>query len=308
MLDTHPERTIYAVTRLFDGEKTIEENEIVEDSGHFRSVLLAARAATHYKKSPVSQLHLDFVVETRCTLRCRHCNNLMQFYDTSQHKQQTIDELKTYADHLFATIPYVGQICVLGGETLLYPELDQFLDHLVKYRDQYGDAHIFTNGTIQPSQPLLDSLRRNRFLVEISKYDSVPEEKRKAVKASLVENNVNWCETSSPWKANEASTPHHRDEATLQQVFSGCLCGHCRSYYRGELHICPRSAHGTDLGLIEKNEDDFFDLNKEWGHSLTEQALRFLAKPMPSIAACDICNYSYNFTTEVTAGDQIKKD
>ena len=41
-------------------------------------------------------------------------------------------------------------------------------------------------------------------------------------------------------------------------------CNHvCKSLVNGQIHLCPRSSHGTDLGIIKNNKDDYLDLLDE---------------------------------------------
>ena len=113
--------------------------------------------------------HVDMTVTTRCTFNCKHCNMFIPYYDqTADYRFET---LKKNIDLLFERIDYVAYLGLIGGETLLCEDLEQTIDYIsTQYRDKYGRISFTTNGSVIPSDSVLECLKRNNVLLTISDY------------------------------------------------------------------------------------------------------------------------------------------
>ena len=84
----------------------------------------------------------------------------------------------------------------------------------------------------------------------------------------------------------------------------------CNSILEGKLYHCPRSSHGANLGVIPAGKNDYIDLLDE---KLTYKELRkelydFFYKYVPYVNACNYCNNGTKEITNITAGEQIKRN
>ena len=96
----------------------------------------------------------------------------------------------------------------------------------------------------------------------------------------------------------------NRTEKELKRQFSRCHSV-CKSLVNGEVHICPRSSHGTDLGIIKGNERDYLDLlDDSVSISRKKKMLHNLFKKK-YIMACDYCDYGTKFSKRVKVAEQI---
>jgi hypothetical protein len=74
-------------------------------------------------------------------------------------------------DKFFSLIDKVGVVNITGGETLLHPELHIIIDSFSKHIDKINQLEFFTNGTIIPEKPLLESLKfSNKVVVFVDNY------------------------------------------------------------------------------------------------------------------------------------------
>ena len=88
-------------------------------------------------------------ITNRCTFNCRGCNMLMPYY--KEPKDYPLAMLKNDADLLFALVDEVSCFSVIGGEPLLYPELNRYLQHLGEnYGNKIGNLQLITNGSVLP--------------------------------------------------------------------------------------------------------------------------------------------------------------
>lgn len=81
----------------------------------------------------------------------------------------------------------------------------------------------------------------------------------------------------------------YRTEKELQKVFTDCKTL-CRSLFNGEFHYCPRSSHGTDLGIVPKYKGEYINLlNVENEFELRKEIEEFINRE-DYIEVCDYCD------------------
>jgi len=82
----------------------------------------------------------------------------------------------------------------------------------------------------------------------------------------------------------------------------------CFSYIQGRIHVCPRSGHGVDLGLIPDHPCDYADLsNRALSREKRREAVQRVLK-LDCITACNFCNRGTPFFLKLpTAAEQLKE-
>ncbi|MDR0963213.1 MAG: radical SAM protein, partial [Clostridium sp.] len=201
---------------------------------------------------------LEFVVTTRCNLKCRDCANLMQYYKTPSH----IDKgtIHRSIDRVFQFIDYIVDVNLLGGEPLLHPDLPQILDKLGEYRTRIRTLNITTNGTILPKRELLDALIKNHAMMTISDYGE-RSGKRLQLIALLRDNGIG----VKDLKDQVWNKPHTfcqnlaREQSEIVQTFRTCAA-QCMEVLDGKLSYCVFQAHAENLHAIPGSEYESLDL------------------------------------------------
>ena len=122
-----------------------------------------------YKNDFLISGRLDISITEKCTLKCEKCNMFMPYF--KQPKDYSIDYIKRDLDSYFNVVDYVRDLNLLGGEPFLYPEFTQVLEYISeKYIDKIKRIEIFTNGTLIPSEKLLELIKKCNVVVQISDY------------------------------------------------------------------------------------------------------------------------------------------
>ncbi|MDR0963124.1 MAG: radical SAM protein [Clostridium sp.] len=235
---------------------------------------------------------LEFVVTTRCNLRCRDCANLMQYYKTPSH----IDKgtILRSIDRVFQLIDSIVEVNLLGGEPLLHPDLPKILDKLGEYRSKIKTLNITTNGTILPRQELLDALIRNNAMMTVSDYGK-RSGKRLQLITLLRDNGID----VKDLKDQVWNKPHTfcqnlaRGQSEIAQTFKTCAA-QCMEVLDGKLSYCVFQAHAENLHAIPESDYESLDLFDE---DLTKVAVRELCNPSRPLRACRYCT-GMNYETE----------
>ena len=232
---------------------------------------------------------MDLVLTTRCTLRCEKCANLMQYYTNPCDVK--LDIILESMRRLLTVIDGIGTVYVLGGEPFIYHQLDEVIQFL-KENNKVNEIRIVTNGTICPcdsNNSLWRNLSDEKVIVQISDYGELSRKKSEIINKCAkyhvnceVEENKFFYDTGGIKKRN-------RSNLELEKVFADCSTL-CRSLYNGELHYCPRSSHGVDLGIIKKRNEDFVDLINEFDDEILKEKVIGLLEKKDFVEACDHCD------------------
>lgn len=236
---------------------------------------------------------LDLVITECCTLKCRHCSNLMQYYKKPVNSEATT-VLKSF-QNLLDIVGFIGSVRILGGEPFVNQPL--LIDILKMYKNEskIGKFVVVTNGTIIPNKECLIAMQQNNKVeVVFSNYGNdslqLPESirllKSKKIHHVIIQDNDEWLDYGR-LKHYE----HTVDE--FQQLYRECSSRrYCNTLFKGSFYLCPRAAHGINLGAIPQNQadgvnllDDAFDIETN------KKKLMKLMQQDEYIKACEFCNW-----------------
>lgn len=247
--------------------------------------------------------YLEIPITTKCSLKCKKCSNLIPCYQ--KRSDYDINILLKSLNRFLDCINYIVFIRILGGEPFLNKDLYKILDELLK-SNKIQRIEIVTNGTIVPKdKKLLEVLKNNRIIVSISQYPMVNYNK---LVLFLKKNNIRyridemnfWLDYGEPYKRNKSV-------GMLTKQFAKCN-NVCKSLINGQLHLCPRSSHGTDLGIITNNREDYLDLLDDTISDLElEKKLKKLYKKK-YITACDYCDFGTKKSKKIPVAEQVGKE
>jgi len=92
---------------------------------------------------------VDIIITERCSLKCRDCSNLMQYY--KKPKDCNIEELLQSIDVFCDIIDEVNEFRVIGGEPFMNKEFHLIIKRLID-EPKVHKIVIYTNGTIVPKK------------------------------------------------------------------------------------------------------------------------------------------------------------
>lgn len=261
-----------------------------------------------WKKFPIFLLNSDFYeyleipITTKCTLKCKNCSNIIPYYEKPCHMD--LEKMLESIDIFLDCIKNIVYIRLLGGEPFLNPDLLKIINKLLE-SDKIQRVEIVTNGTIVPrSKKLISVLQNKKVIVAISDYRIVNNEK---LVNFLRKNNIKYkINTAKYWMDYGNVKYRGKNSEELKKQFRKCN-SICKSLINGQIHLCPRSAHGTDLKFIENNSSDYVDLlNKKIDIDEKRANLRALLKK-EYIEACNYCDYGTDKCKKIPVAIQKEK-
>ena len=234
------------------------------------------------EKDAVILNSIDFIVTERCSLRCRDCSNLMQYYnnpvDEDIHLQ--FDALSSIMD----AVDYVYGIRILGGEPFMNTNVHRYIEYALSF-DNAAMVTIYTNGTIIPQNENLSCLVNPRVFVRISDYGITSKNLGK-LQNLFEENNIHY-ETMEcrRWKKCDEIKPRERTESELRKVFDLCCVKKLFTLKNGVLYGCPFAANAAALKATRRNVDDEICTNTP------RNELRKLLRRLQNAKWYDACKY-----------------
>lgn len=249
---------------------------------------------------------LEVPITTCCTLCCRHCANLMQYYENPSHV--SVEQIKENLSAVLTAIDGVRFLRILGGEPLLHPDLYEILNFCIKECDAVQEIIIITNGTLLFQNDVIELMKKHpEFLIQISNYGS------NSSKLQLLVKQLNDAgirnEVSRPeWKAK--ADLHYRKRAKCSNTRLFRQCSRYVSLLNDELHVCPRSCHGTNLRAIPKEAEDYVWIARYKDNKAALKAAVIRMLEQPYVEACKYCGgdgKAADRLETVTAGEQCSR-
>ena len=246
------------------------------------------------RKRPVLP-YLEFVVTEKCTLRCKSCANLMQHYKSAQN--YPLKQLMADADILEKRLSAIWTLQLLGGEPLMYPELEALLGHLCGKRF-IKRIQVVTNGTLLPKTAVLELLKHRKITVLISNYGE-KSVKLRELKALLEQSGVRYRALDySEWMDYGDLSQKNLTQAQMSESYRHCPAAECKTLLKGKLYSCPRSAHMANL----KNLPAGGECADIAGDDFPQQLRELFA--LPAVRACAHCNPPWD-RPPIPPGEQV---
>lgn len=231
---------------------------------------------------------LAFVLTTRCTLRCEKCANLMQYYEhpIDVEYDVNINGIK----RVLSVVDRIGELHVVGGEPFIYKRLKDVLVEILKY-ENIDQIKIITNATVcpAPGDEIWEVLTNKRISIRISDYGVLSRKKDEIVKRCSERFICCEIEENKVFYDVGNMQNRRRTDSELNKVFNECATI-CRTLFNGELHYCPRSAHGVDLGYVEKREKDYVNVLGELSDDELRNEISKLSYRHDYVGACNYCD------------------
>ena len=243
------------------------------------------------RKYPDTIVHLDVVLTECCSLKCRNCSNLMQYY----HHPENLDagEAISALGRLFSAMR-VSQLKILGGEPFVcQKQLIQVLLYLKEAEDRFDELDIITNGTIVPSEECFSVIKdMPKLKIIFSNYGELSSKldefmeicRQEKIGFEIVEDEFWWDFGALKLREEKQKKTQHR--------YDGCYSRRlCTTLYRGMLYVCPRQAHGIRLGMIPCDDDGVVDLTAPGfeDSSVIRDAVYGLIERKEHITCCRYC-------------------
>lgn len=228
---------------------------------------------------------LDAVVTERCSLKCKDCSNLMQYY--KHPNNLNVDELKVSIDMLLKKVDAVYELRILGGEPFMNTEFVKIIDAYLN-EPKIKRIGIFSNATIFPKEEVLEHLKNEKTYIRMSDYGNY---------SRHIDTWIQWCEENEVyyevikmdmWQDCGKLKRHDYCEYELMDIYGNCSCRNLPTVFENKLYNCPYAANAANLGAMYKYEvdKDYLVLDEK----ITGTEINKFLYERKYLEACRYCN------------------
>ena len=263
------------------------------------------RLSAKKRLAPRKELRFDVHLVDHCNLNCKGCLHFSPISDEKYLDIQTFEnDLKKLSE---LTSGKISDICLLGGEPLLHPDIELFLPIARRYFTE-GRINILTNGLLLPKMPetFFENCKKNKIEISISYYPV----KIDIEKIKLLTNKYNIpLEIRDEYRNNTSTWLQQPLDITGKQnsnkSHTTCAMGNfCIQLVDGKIYQCETVAYihyfnkWFDKNLTVEDNDCINIYNVD----NIEEIFDFLCKPMP------FCRYCKTKDIEYVPWDNSKKE
>ncbi len=249
---------------------------------------------------------IDIQITEKCSLKCKDCSNLMQYYEKPQ--DSALDILFKSIDRFMSCIDALDEFRVLGGDPFMNKELYKIINKLVTY-EKCKKVIVYTNAKIVPKGENLNCLKNKKVILDITNYGECSSSHLKIVELAKKENLAFTTNRCTTWMDCGKIMPFtNKNEKELKHMFKNCCNSDLISLLHGKLYGCPFSANAVNLKAIPQNDSDEVNLiNDALSIAELREQIKKLCYEKKYLTACSYCNGRDYSVANIPAAIQTKK-
>lgn len=235
-------------------------------------------------------------ITTQCNLKCKLCATASPYFE--KQYSYPLEQVRSSVDSFFEIIEHVGDFAIFGGEPLLHKELTQVIQKVAEKANQIDRIILYTNGTINFSEPILKTLEsfKKHACIFLSNYGKLSKHSNALIsefeKRDLKYRNIQYHGEHlhyGGWVDFGDSSLKLKSQEERDALGSKCNCIKMRTLaiFGDKIYACGRSFHMSALGSIQGDDETYVDLNLPINQR-TESLQRLLS--VRSVLSCGNCN------------------
>jgi|TARA_B110000211_G_C14077131_1_gene552696 organic radical activating enzyme len=256
-----------------------------------------------HKKLYVS--NIDIVITERCSLKCKDCANLMQYYHRPQNAEHEI--LFEATDTLMKCIDNLYEFRILGGDPFMNKKMYEVVNKVQDYKN-VEQIVVYTNATILPKDENFKCLTNKKVRLHITNYGLMSRKHDELVDLCK-KNKIKFVsERVKKWQDVGTINYEEKSEKQLETLFKNCCANNLLTLFDGKLYRCPTAAHGVKLKAIPEDPKDIVELGKnKLDLKLLKDQIKEFYYNKKYISACSYCKGRDFGFGEIDAAIQTKK-
>lgn len=276
-----PHKSWFALGKYLDNT-TVEPGHF-EESTQFVEYALKAVEECHKGYLDTSRLFLrsvDLVITEKCSLKCKDCSNLMQYYEAPV--DLPYDEVTADFDALIQGVDHIHEVRLIGGEPFMNKEIYKIIEYVVA-SPKISQLVVYTNGMIPIKKEFAHILTNPKVVFTITDYGDLAKNTLR-VAASLEEIGVAFrLHPPENWTDSGVIEDFDRGLEENKTLFAECCGKNLYTVSAGKFYRCPFAANADRLQAIP--DDPLNSVPVTAGQA----AIRHYATQIDYLPACNYC-------------------
>jgi MoaA/NifB/PqqE/SkfB family radical SAM enzyme len=253
---------------------------------HIETYMFAMQSENSKKNQILNVKHLDLVLTEKCSLKCKDCSNLMQYYE--KPVDEDFDILVKSLDKFMSSVDSVNEIRLIGGEPLLYKRICDVMEKVLTYKN-FKKIYVYTNGTIVFKNNKMSVFQNEKVLFRISDYGKISRNV-KPLEQELERLNINYLtERITTWQNCAKIQLYDRPDSLTKFIYGNCCVNQFLTLLHGKLYLCPFQAHAENLGAVPNIKKDSINLINENIETIRKRIYELYFET-EYLEACKYCN------------------
>jgi len=217
----------------------LESIDLSKHDRYTQFCILNCIEANRNHGNPYFLRSLDVMITEKCSLRCKDCSNLMQYYSNPKDIDISGEIEKLLEDYT------VSEFRIIGGEPFLNRKWESIVQNLAD-NPKVKRIVIYTNGTVIPKANVLAN---NKIFVLISDYGKLSFNIGE-VKKLFDAQGISYKVIAPRWTECGTIKKHDRNFEDNERIFNEC-CSRNTTLSNGKLYDCAFSANLARLGICD---------------------------------------------------------
>jgi hypothetical protein len=226
---------------------------------------------------------VDLMITEKCSMKCKDCANLMQFYETPVNDDTA--EILQSIDRFCSIVDEVNEMRVIGGEPFMNKDAHIIIRRLID-EPKVVKVLVYTNATIVPTKHQMAMMSSSKVLFFITDYGALSRNRDRMVR-ELEDHHIGYVSfPPNNWTDCGQIYPHHRTEEAQKEVFAACCVKNIFTIAGNLLFHCPFSANAFRLKAVPDLKGDYVDFSRP---DVKREMCEFV-RHKEYIDSCDFCN------------------
>ena len=287
-----------AIGKELNDQKAI--NNTTGDTDDFVEYTLKAVELCHknYLSNNKKFLHsVDIVISEKCSLNCKDCSNLMQYYKNAQNINyemitEDFEKLSKKMDHIF-------EVRLIGGEPFMNKDIYRIIDYFLDNK-KITNLVVYTNATIPLKAELMKKFSTPKLVFSITDYGNLSKNTQKVIDVLKLENIPYRSMPPNNWTDSAVIKDQKRTEEGMIDIFKRCCGKNLFTIMYGKIYRCPFVSNAERLHAIPYDKKNGVSLDAS-----LEEIINY-TNEIKYIPACNFCNGRSHDAPEIIPAIQAK--
>lgn len=291
----------YSLSEFIDKDK-LNQLIIQKKEDEFLNYSLEAMYEMHksYLKNNngLSLRSIDVMITEKCTLKCKDCANLMQFYEKPVNIEK--NEVFETLELLLNKIDILFEVRLIGGEPFANKDIYKIIEFIIS-KEKIKRCVIYTNGTVNIKDEFIQLMKNPKVVFSITDYGHLSRNIDK-MEEKLLNNSIIYRRHEPEyWTDSGNFLDKPIDVLSAKKLFDKCCGKNLLTVSDNKIYRCPFAANSERLKSIPNKSENSVNINN------TAANIRNYLENIDYIPACQHCKGRSFDSPLITPGIQTKK-
>ena len=258
-------------------------NNPVEESVSFVEYSLKAVEDCHkgfFSKDRLFLRSVDVVITEKCSLKCKDCSNLMQYYEAPVNI--SLDEIVRDFQELTSAVDQIYEIRLIGGEPFMNKDIYKIIQYL-SASPKITKLVVYSNAMIPIKEDQAEILRNPKVVFSLTDYGSLSKNTTKVTQSLDTLGVAYRLHPPENWTDSGTIFDFKRSLEDQKHLFSECCGKNLLTVTDGKLYRCPFAANADRLRGIPE------DALNSVSVKASPQEIRYYISEIEYLPACNYC-------------------